>query len=120
MHATCSCSKARKRTKTASCSASRRSWRSGTLEERDIRIKKALCGKTTEIATPNGPLYTRSIMLADLTPGQSLRLQEQGLGEHRHLGCGLFLPMKGILLEFQHIFIHASPQQAVPDQAGGD
>ena len=66
------------------------------LEDREIRIKKALCGKTTEIATPDGPLYTRSLMLADLTPGQSLRLQEQGLGEHRHLGCGLFLPMKGI------------------------
>lgn len=66
------------------------------LEAREIRIKKALCGRTTGITTPDGPLYTRSLMLADLTPGQSLRLQEEGLGEHRHLGCGLFLPMKGI------------------------
>jgi len=66
------------------------------LDDRGIRIKKALCGKTTEIATPDGPLYTRSLMLADLTPDQSLRLQEIGLGEHHHLGCGLFLPMKGI------------------------
>ena len=66
------------------------------LEEKGIRIKKALCGRATEIATPDGPLHTRSFMLADLTSGQSLRLQEEGLGEHRHLGCGLFLPMKGI------------------------
>lgn len=66
------------------------------LEEKGIRIKKALCGRATEIATPDGPLHTRSFMLADLTPGQSLRLQEEGLDEHRHLGCGLFLPMKGI------------------------
>jgi CRISPR-associated protein Cas6 len=66
------------------------------LETQGIRLKKALCGKATEIATPAGPLRTRSLMLADLGPGQSLRLQEEGLGEHQHLGCGLFLPMKGI------------------------
>jgi hypothetical protein len=26
----------------------------------------------------------------------SVTLQEQGIGEHRLLGCGLFLPQKGI------------------------
>ncbi|HIE54622.1 MAG TPA: type I-MYXAN CRISPR-associated protein Cas6/Cmx6 [Chromatiaceae bacterium] len=69
----------------------------GELRARGIRIKKALCGKTTKIATPDGPLFTRSLMLAELTPAQSLLLQEQG-ADHgpRHLGCGLFLPMKGI------------------------
>ncbi len=66
------------------------------LKERRIHVKKALCGKTTEIATPDGPLVTRSLMLADLSPTDSLRLQEEGVGGHRHLGCGLFLPMKGI------------------------
>ncbi len=66
------------------------------LRERGLRVKKALCGRATEIATPDGPLFTRSLMLADLSPEHSLRLQEEGLGAHRHLGCGLFLPMKGI------------------------
>ena len=69
----------------------------GELQAKGIRVKKALCGKATEIATPEGPLFTRSLMLADLTPGQSLLLQEEGAGHGpRHLGCGLFLPMKGI------------------------
>jgi CRISPR-associated protein Cas6 len=68
----------------------------GELAERNIRVKKALCGKTTEIATPEGPWITRSLMLADLSPADSLRLQEEGLGGDRQMGCGLFLPMKGI------------------------
>ena len=67
-----------------------------TLAERGIPVKKALCGKATEIATPQGPLFTRTLMLADLSGEDSLRLQEEGLDEYPHLGCGLFLPMKGI------------------------
>jgi len=35
-------------------------------------------------------------MLAELTPEESVDIQQSGLGPHRHLGCGLFLPMKGI------------------------
>ncbi|BAO45374.1 type I-MYXAN CRISPR-associated protein Cas6/Cmx6 [Thiolapillus brandeum] len=66
------------------------------LDRQDIQIRKALCGKGSHIATPNGPLHTRSLMIADLSPSDSLRLQQQGLGEHQHLGCGIFLPMKGI------------------------
>ncbi|WP_419631332.1 type I-MYXAN CRISPR-associated protein Cas6/Cmx6 [Thiolapillus sp.] len=25
-----------------------------------------------------------------------MKLQQEGLGDHQHLGCGIFLPMKGI------------------------
>jgi hypothetical protein len=35
-------------------------------------------------------------MVADLEPEQSVLLQEKGLGTHRKMGCGLFLPHKGI------------------------
>jgi CRISPR/Cas system CSM-associated protein Csm4 (group 5 of RAMP superfamily) len=35
-------------------------------------------------------------MLADLELEESLKLQEAGLGPGRKLGCGLFLPQKGI------------------------
>jgi len=71
-------------------------WAADTLAARDIRIRKALCGKTTALATPDGPLDTRSLMLAGLKPDESLRLQQQGLGPHRAMGCGLFIPHKGI------------------------
>ena len=48
------------------------------------------------MVTPEVSLLTRSLMLADLTLEESLRLQQQGLGTHRHMGCGIFIPHKGI------------------------
>lgn len=35
-----------------------------------------------------------SVMLSGLQATQSLRVLEQGLGPHRHFGCGLFVPHK--------------------------
>lgn len=66
------------------------------LQESGIKVRKALCGKTTELKTAQGTLCTRSLMIADLSPAESIQLQQRGLGNHQHLGCGLFLPMKGI------------------------
>ena len=66
------------------------------LEEKGIQVKKALCGKTSKIGTDSDPLYPRSLMIADLSPADSIKLQQEGLGDHQHLGCGIFLPMKGI------------------------
>jgi len=66
------------------------------LKNKGIQVKKALCGKTSKIGTDGEPLCTRSLMIADLSPADSIRLQQEGLGEHQHLGCGIFLPMKGI------------------------
>jgi len=61
-----------------------------------IRPMKMLCGIEKRLATPDGPVRTRSLMIADLSLPESLRLQQQGLGPLRHLGCGLFLPHKDI------------------------
>lgn len=61
-----------------------------------IRPKKMLCGKQHLLATPDGKIHTRSLMLADLSVEESIRLQQCGLGPHRLLGCGLFIPHKGI------------------------
>jgi CRISPR-associated protein Cas6 len=61
-----------------------------------IRVRRALCGKTYHLATPDGPVATRSLMLADLSPEQSVTLQERGLGPLRRMGCGIFIPHKGI------------------------
>ena len=71
-------------------------WAAGELQAMGIRIKKALCGKSLALNTADGPIHTRSLMLADLRREDSLRLQQRGLGPHRKLGCGLFIPHKGI------------------------
>lgn len=61
-----------------------------------IKARKILCGKSHQLYSPEGVVYTRSVMVADLEPEQSVLLQEKGLGTHRKMGCGLFLPHKGI------------------------
>jgi hypothetical protein len=61
-----------------------------------VRVRKALCGKTTAIDSPGGPIEARSLMLADLTQDESILLQQRGLGPYRQLGCGIFIPHKGI------------------------
>lgn len=66
------------------------------LAPRGIKLRKALCGKTQPLATPEGTLLTRSLMLADLTLEESFELQQHGIGEHQTMGCGIFLPHKGI------------------------
>jgi len=66
------------------------------LAAMDIRMRKALCGKTNLLATPDGAIRTRSLMLAGLTLDESIRLQQQGLGKYPLLGCGIFIPHKGI------------------------
>jgi CRISPR-associated protein Cas6 len=66
------------------------------LAELNIRPRKMLPGKQNIIRTPAGDLKTRSLMLAELKQSESIRLQEQGLGSHRHLGCGIFIPHKDI------------------------
>lgn len=62
----------------------------------DIRPKKMVCGIERTIATPDKMLRTRSLMIADLAPAESVRLQQRGLGRLHHLGCGLFIPHKDI------------------------
>ena len=61
-----------------------------------VRPKKMLCGMERLITTPERLIHTRSLMLADLRVEEAVRLQQQGLGDDRKLGCGLFLPHKGI------------------------
>ena len=60
------------------------------------KVKKMLCGKSYLLRTPKGELLTRHLMLAEQTNDSSILLQQHGLGEGRVMGCGLFLPHKGI------------------------
>jgi len=67
-----------------------------SLQALGIRCRKALCGKTSQLKGPEGELFTRSLMVADLNSQDSITLQQEGLGEGRKIGCGLFIPHKDI------------------------
>ena len=66
------------------------------LKNLDIRVRKLLCGRTHALQHPDGELYTRSVMLADLDVEEAVVLQQSGIGQHKKIGCGLFIPHKGI------------------------
>jgi CRISPR-associated protein Cas6 len=53
-------------------------------------------GKRRKMHTPEGDIEGYSLMLHDVSLAQSITLQERGLGAHRGLGCGLFIPHKSI------------------------
>jgi CRISPR-associated protein Cas6 len=53
-----------------------------------------VCGKRQSLQVDGLEMTTFSMMLHGLVPEQSLRLQQHGLGPHRLLGCGLFVPHK--------------------------
>ncbi|MGF1642426.1 MAG: type I-MYXAN CRISPR-associated protein Cas6/Cmx6 [Thiotrichales bacterium] len=61
-----------------------------------IRPRKMMPGKQHTVRTDNGPQLTRSLMLAELQLEESVLLQEHGIGPGRQIGCGIFLPHKGI------------------------
>ncbi len=66
------------------------------LAEIGVKARKLLCGRSHELATPGGRLFTRRLLVADLKVEESVKLQQSGLGPGRTMGCGLFIPHKGI------------------------
>jgi CRISPR-associated protein Cas6 len=68
----------------------------GALRAFGIEAVTLLCGRAAALATPQGVLTARSLMVTVATPAQSLALQRHGLGESRKLGCGLFIPHKDV------------------------
>jgi CRISPR-associated protein Cas6 len=63
----------------------------GELQALDVACR-AICGRHQ--VTEGGALHGFSLMLDGLGPAQSMRVLEAGLGPHRRLGCGLFVPHK--------------------------
>ena len=66
------------------------------LKSRRLQFKKVLCGKSFVINMADGPVTTRSLLVADMPFIDAVRLQEQGVGPHRTMGCGLFIPHKTV------------------------
>jgi len=72
-------------------------WAFNELKSLDITVNKMMAGKERVVQLPSGgERVTRSLMVAELTQAESIRLQQYGLGEGRKLGCGIFLPQKDI------------------------
>ena len=67
------------------------------LHAMNIRPGKILPGKERILRTSDRHIETRSLMLTDITVAEAVRLQQDGLGPYRHLGCGMFVPHKDIL-----------------------
>ncbi|MCP4472126.1 MAG: type I-MYXAN CRISPR-associated protein Cas6/Cmx6 [Gammaproteobacteria bacterium] len=67
-----------------------------SLRRLGIDVSKMICGRSGEIRKTDGSLFTRALLVADLSPEESVTLQQRGLGDEHLLGCGLFVPHKGI------------------------
>ena len=61
-----------------------------------VHVRKIMCGRTQLIRTPDADLHTRSVMVADVDREHAVLLQQRGIGPGRKMGCGLFIPHKGI------------------------
>lgn len=66
------------------------------LQQEGIQVKKMMSGLAHVLRMPDKDLYTRSLMIDGLKTEESIYLQQNGLGEGRLVGCGLFMPHKGI------------------------
>jgi len=66
------------------------------LEALSVPARKLLCGHSYRIESAPTALCVRSLLIADLGPGESLVVQSRGIGPGRLLGCGLFVPHKDL------------------------
>jgi hypothetical protein len=55
-----------------------------------------ICGRTSRLRTGERDIEGGSVVVHGLSPADGVRLQHHGLGPHRALGCGLFVPHKPI------------------------
>jgi len=55
-----------------------------------------ICGQHRTLADSGRSISGYSLVLHDLTPDGSLRVQYAGLGKERRFGCGIFIPYKVI------------------------
>jgi len=66
------------------------------LQDYDVKCKKILCGKSRELDLADRKVFTRSLMLNELSKEDSLLIQARGFGQEQKRGCGVFVPYKTI------------------------
>jgi CRISPR-associated protein Cas6 len=69
-------------------------WAVDELSALGVSFKKVLAGKRSHLSRPEGLLETRSLLVANLNFADAVTLQENGIGAHRAMGCGIFIPQK--------------------------
>ncbi len=67
-----------------------------TLSDLGIEKAKLICGLRNRMAFSTHSISGFSLVIHDLKPEDSLRLQYFGLGTDRRYGCGIFVPYKVI------------------------
>lgn len=65
------------------------------LEQEGVK-GQFICGRRHVLQQGEAAMVSYSLMVHGLTQEHSLRLQQQGLGLGRKLGCGVFVPHKSI------------------------
>ena len=55
-----------------------------------------ISGRPRRLAAGGQEVLAYGLALHGLSPADSLRVQGEGLGPHRRLGCGIFVPHKAI------------------------
>ncbi len=63
------------------------------LARLEVRCQR-VCGREQRLRGPQRTLHGYSLMLHGLREAGSLRILERGLGAHRLMGCGVFVPHK--------------------------
>lgn len=63
------------------------------LDEMNITCR-FVCGRRQTIATAEGTVSGYSLMLHGLPIEHSILVQQRGMGGHRRIGCGIFIPHK--------------------------
>jgi CRISPR-associated protein Cas6 len=66
---------------------------SAELERAGI-VCKVICGRKRSAQAQDAEIVGFSLMLHELSPEDSLRMQATGLGTGRKFGCGIFIPHK--------------------------
>lgn len=72
------------------------SWAATRFAEFGVDVRRLLCGRHETLRTPHQEIKLCSLMLSSLTFEESVQVQQNGLGDHRQLGCGIFVPYKDI------------------------
>ncbi len=63
----------------------------------EMRVQaKLICGQRRALSEGDRVITGYSLVLHDLSPEDSLRVQYAGLGKERRFGCGIFVPYKVI------------------------
>jgi CRISPR-associated protein Cas6 len=72
------------------------------LQDIEARLKELgvegnlLCGMRNSLKADDRAIRGYSLVIHDLKPDDSLRLQYAGIGSERRYGCGIFIPYKVI------------------------